>query len=72
MPNFALVKKPLEAVEDIANLPSLAQIAQGIRIPTGGYGFTSGRVSLNLPPSFRVRGTVSTTFGDFYDGTRQT
>ena len=57
---------------DFEGLDVPFQIAQGVRIPVGGYGFTSGRVSVSLPPSFKVRGTVGTTFGDFYDGTRQT
>jgi len=57
---------------DFEGLDAPFQISPGIRIPTGGYGFTSGRASIGLPPTFRVRGTVSGTVGDFYDGTRQT
>jgi hypothetical protein len=48
------------------------QIASGVRIPTGGYGFTHAQASLTLPPSFRVRGTVRTDVGDFYNGRKQT
>ena len=48
------------------------QIASGVRVPIGGYGFTRVRASVSLPPSFRIRGNVSANIGDFYNGTRQT
>ncbi len=57
---------------DFEGLDAPFQISPGIRIPVGGYGFTSARASVGLPPGFRVRGNVSGTFGDFYNGTRQT
>ncbi|MGE0394259.1 MAG: DUF5916 domain-containing protein [Vicinamibacterales bacterium] len=57
---------------DFEGLDVPFQISPGISIPVGGYGFTSARASVGLPPSFRVRGTVSGTVGDFYDGTRRT
>ncbi len=57
---------------DFEGLDVPFQIFPGVRIPVGGYGFTSARASVGLPPNFRVRGTISGTFGDFFDGTRQT
>ena len=57
---------------DLEGLDAPFQIAPGIRIPIGVYRFTSGRLAVTLPPAFRVRGNVSTTFGDFYNGTRRT
>ena len=48
------------------------QVASGVRIPVGGYGFTHAQASLTLPPSFRIRGTIRTDLGQFYNGTKRT
>ncbi|MEQ1898682.1 MAG: DUF5916 domain-containing protein [Vicinamibacterales bacterium] len=57
---------------EFEGLTAQFQIAPGVRIPVGGYGFTRYRAGVSLPPSFRVRGNISANLGDFYDGTRQT
>ena len=48
------------------------QIATGVRIPVGGYGFTHAQASYQFPPNYKVRGTLRADIGNFYNGTKQT
>ncbi len=48
------------------------QIAPGVRIPIGAYGFTHVQASYQFPANYKVRGTVRADLGQFYNGTKQT
>ncbi len=48
------------------------QIAAGVRIPVGGYGFTHAQASYQFPPNYKVRGALRADIGQFYNGTKQT
>ena len=48
------------------------QVASGVRIPIGGYGFTHLVSSYQFPANYKVRGTLRVDVGQFYNGTKQT
>jgi hypothetical protein len=45
-------------------------IAPGVRIPTGGYDFFTGRVGYSFGQQRSMSGSVLVEFGEFYDGHR--
>ena len=47
-------------------------IATGVRIPVGGYEFTTGRLGYNFGQQRRVSGRVLLERGSFYEGDRTT
>ena len=53
-------------------LPKPFEIARGVTLPVGGYGFDDVRVSYNMAQQRRVRANFSASHGTFYSGHRTT
>ena len=47
-------------------------IATGVRIPTGGYGFTNTRVEYSAGSQHQISGSSSFEVGSFYNGNKKT
>jgi hypothetical protein len=61
----------LAAVGSREVLPQAFAI-QGVRIPPGGYNFTTGLASYTAGQHHKISGTTSIEAGEFYGGTRKT
>ena len=61
----------LAAVSAHESLPQAFAI-QGVRIPPGGYNFTTGVLSYTAGQHHRIAGVMSFEAGGFYGGTRKT
>jgi hypothetical protein len=53
-------------------LPEPFEIAPGITLPVGGYGFDDVQVSYNIAQQRRVRANLSASYGTFYSGHKTT
>jgi hypothetical protein len=45
------------------------QVTPGVVVPTGAYTFRQGKGIYSLSPQRKVSGTITATYGGFYDGT---
>ena len=61
----------LDVTRDYELLPGPFSIAPGVRVPAGGYTYSTSRVSYNLGQQRKVSGRVSASAGTLYDGTKQ-
>jgi hypothetical protein len=53
-------------------LPEPFEIARGVTLPEGGYGFDDVQVSYNMAQQRRVRANFSASHGTFYSGHKST
>ena len=61
----------LDVTRDYELLPGPFSIAPGVRVPAGGYTYSTSRVSYNLGQQRKVSGRVSASAGTLYNGTKQ-
>jgi hypothetical protein len=59
-----------EYVESYENLQDVFDIASGVAIPAGRYDFRSGSVSYQFGLQRPYSGTLSASYGSFFEGTR--
>jgi hypothetical protein len=57
-------------VESYENLQDVFDIASGVAIPAGRYDFRSGSVSYQFGLQRPYSGTLSASYGSFFEGTR--
>jgi hypothetical protein len=58
----------IEASRNYERLLRPFQIAPGVTIPIGGYGFDNVRAAFQLGQQHRTSGSLSVDYGGFYDG----
>jgi hypothetical protein len=61
----------VDHTRDYELLPGPFSIATGVRVPAGGYNYSTSRVSYNLGQQRTVSGRMSASAGTLYNGTKQ-
>jgi len=61
----------LDYARDFEFLPRNFQIAPGVTVPTGGYGYDTVRMTYELGQQRAVSGRMSVAAGTFYGGTKK-
>jgi hypothetical protein len=61
----------VDYTRDFELLPAPFPIATGVRVPAGGYTYSTSRVSYNLGQQRKISGRMSASAGTLYDGTKQ-
>jgi len=61
----------VDHTRDYELLPEPFSIATGVRVPAGGYTYSTSRVSYNLGQQRKVSGRLSASAGTLYNGTKQ-
>jgi hypothetical protein len=59
----------VEANREFERIVDPFSVGGGIEVGPGAYAFTSFRTSYQIGPQRRVSGSISTQWGEFYDGT---